>query len=171
MKTAEIVKLPRVVKPLQKQPGNYTRSMARKLRHQRLASFGIFSVAGALMALSLSHQAKGIELFTDSTTWEAYAMATGIDFGFVMLELSNLLAAHEATRRRIMRFTAPAIKGTLGASGVMNAFAFAGRVPSWNLGADWVNYAPAVILGIAIPAMIYCLTRVGATLYLGATKE
>lgn len=169
----EIVKLPlrakRISPPIQ--PSRYSRTMARKLRHQRAAAFSVFGVSLALLALSLAHQAKGIQLVTDSELWEAYAMAIGIDFGFVTLELANLLAAYEATRRRILKYTNPAITGTLAASGVMNAFAFAGRVPHWDLGLAAMNYAPAILLGVAIPAMIYCLTRVGAAMYLASANK
>jgi hypothetical protein len=42
----------------------------------------------------------------------------------------------------------------------MNAFAFAASTSTWPM------TAAAVTLGVAIPALIYALTRVGAALYI-----
>jgi hypothetical protein len=43
-----------------------------------------------LTALSLSHLAHGVEIVTGSSTWESWAMAAGVDCGFITLELSQL---------------------------------------------------------------------------------
>jgi hypothetical protein len=85
-------------------------------------------------------------------------MAVGIDLGFVALELSQL-AITDKVRRQVSRFARPAILGTLAGSAAMNAFAFAAAAVSWPM------LAAAITLGIAIPSMIYALTRVGAALY------
>jgi hypothetical protein len=86
-------------------------------------------------------------------------MAVGIDLGFVALELAQLSAATDQVRKQISRFTKPAIVGTLVGSAAMNAFAFGSQASGWML-------APAVVMGVAIPALIYALTRVGASLYI-----
>ena len=86
-------------------------------------------------------------------------MAVGIDLGFVALELSQL-AIGDRVRRQVARYARPAILGTLVGSAAMNAFAFAAQASSlWML-------AAAITLGVAIPALIYALTRVGAALYI-----
>jgi hypothetical protein len=129
----------------------------KALRRQAGTPLGVGAVAVTLTALSLSHLAHGIEIVTGCQPWEAWAMAVGIDLGFVALELSQL-AVTDKLRRQVSRFARPAIFGTLAGSAGMNAFAF---------GAQAVNQymmAAGITLGVAIPALIYALTRVGAAL-------
>jgi hypothetical protein len=135
-----------------------SRQARLRLRRQAVAATGIGLVAVTMVALSLSHLAQGIELVTASPSWEAWAMAIGIDLGFVGLELAQLSAASEVVRREITRFARPAIIGTLVGSDGMNAFVFAAPAQGLMVG-------PAVVLGIAVPAMIYALTRVAAAMY------
>ena len=120
----------------------------------------IGGVAVTLTALSLSHLAHGITIVTGASWWEAWAMAIGIDLGFVALELGQLATVTDKMRRQVSRFARPAIVGTLAGSAAMNAFAFAAQAAS-----PWM-IAAAVTLGVAIPALIYALTRVGAALYI-----
>lgn len=61
-------------------------------------------------------------------------------------------------RREVSRFAVPAIIGTLAMSGAMNALSFSERAEGLML---W----PAIGLGLAIPALVYALTRAGAALY------
>jgi hypothetical protein len=79
-------------------------------------------------------------------------MAIGIDLGFLALEIGQLCAATPSVRAEIGRFTKPAIIGTLVASAAMNAFAFGAQAEGW-----WVY--PAICLGLAIPSLIYALSR------------
>src|SRR6266853_921357 len=66
----------------------------------------------------------------------------------------------ERVRKQIGKYARPAIIGTLIGSAGMNAFAFASQtVNPWMM-------AAAVTLGVAIPSLIYALTRVGAALYI-----
>jgi hypothetical protein len=112
-----------------------------------------------LTALSRNHLATGIEIITHAAGWEAMALAVGVDLGFVALELSQL-AIGDKLRRQVGKYARPAIIGTLVGSAAMNAFAFAAQtVNPWMM-------AAAIALGIAIPALIYALTRVGAALYI-----
>jgi hypothetical protein len=46
-------------------------------------------------------------IITGAGQAEAWAMATGIDLGFVALELSQLAAVSDKVRRQIARFAAP----------------------------------------------------------------
>jgi hypothetical protein len=149
-----------VVKPTQKAPAQVRRGQraTRALRRQGSTAIGIGAVAVTLTALS--HLAHGIEIVTGSSTWESWAVAVGIDLGFVALELSQIATVSERVRRQVSRFAKPAILGTLTGSAGMNAFAFAAQtVNPWMM-------AAAVTLGVAIPALIYALTRVGAALYI-----
>jgi hypothetical protein len=115
-------------------------------------------VAVALTALSLSHLAGGVKLVTHSADWQAWAMAVGIDLGFVCTELSQIVI-HERLRRRLAVYSRLVIFGTLGGSAATNAFAFAADAAGWML---W----PAIALGLVIPVLIYALTRIGAAIYI-----
>lgn len=137
----------------------HSRGFVRKMRRQFYAGVGIGVVALSLTALSLSHLAQGIEIVTDTHGWESWAMAVGIDLGFISMELAQISAATDKLAKLISKFTKPAITGTLVGSAAMNAFAFAEQAHGYML-------APAIILGVSIPGLIYALTRIGAALYI-----
>lgn len=139
--------------------------MRRKLTQQRSASYWVGGIALVLTALSLSHLAHGIMLVTGASTWEAWAMAIGVDLSFVILELSMLFTATDADREKVKPYVNTAIVGTLVFSAAFNAFAFSAQAQG-----PWFS-AIAAALGVAIPALIYALTRVCATLYLGYTAR
>jgi hypothetical protein len=126
---------------------------SRAKRRQMRAAAAVGTVAMVLTALSLHHLASGIELVTRAPWAEAWAMAIGIDLGFIGLEAAQLCAATQAAAKAIGRWSKPAIVGTLVASAVMNALAFAAQ-------ADGLLVYPAAALGVAIPGLIYCLSRV-----------
>ena len=133
------------------------RRATKALRRQAGTAIGVGAVAVTLTALSLSHLAHGVQIVTGSSQWEAWSMAIGIDLGFVALELSQL-AIGDKLRRQVSRFARPAILGTLAGSAAMNAFAFAAQA------ANPYMLAAAITLGVAIPTLVYALTRVGAAL-------
>jgi hypothetical protein len=56
-----------------------------------------------LLGLSLSHVAEGVGMITGSGAVAAWAMATGIEAGYVSLEMAMLLAP-EHLRARVARF-------------------------------------------------------------------
>lgn len=136
-----------------------TSKRTRAVRRQALSATAIGAVAATLTGLSLSHLATGIQLATSAPEWQSWAMAVGIDLGFVALELSQLSIA-EKLRRQVARYARPAIMGTLAGSAVLNAAAFASGANGLLM------QAGAVVMGVAIPALIYALTRVGAALYI-----
>jgi hypothetical protein len=141
-------------------PSRRDQRASRALRRQGGTAVAIGGVAVTLTALSLSHLAHGITIVTGAETWEAWAMAVGIDLGFIALELSQIATVSDRLRKNVSRFARPAILGTLAGSAAMNAFAFAAQAANpWML-------AAAITLGVAIPALICALTRVGAALYL-----
>jgi hypothetical protein len=131
----------------------------RRVRRSLIAAaFGVMLVALALLGLSLSHLASGVAIVTGSSERDGWLMAVGIDLGFVALELA-LLVAPAATRPAVARYASPAIIGTLATSAAMNAFAFASH-------AQGLMIYPAIGLGFAVPALVYALTKTGATIYL-----
>lgn len=140
-------------------------SKAHKARiaRQRQVAMGMGLVAATLTGLSLSHLAKGVAIVTHSDTWEGWAMAVGIDLGFIAMELGQIVI-NDKLRERVACYAKPAILGTLAGSAVMNAFAFASDTTSL------LGQGAAVVFGCAVPALIYALTRYGATLYIDATK-
>lgn len=148
------------LKPVRSVAIKSNRKMARKMKRQGLSAVGVGLVAATLTGLSLSHLAHGIEIVTVSPAWEAWAMAVGIDLGFVALELSQLTAATEKVQKQISKFTRPAIVGTLVGSAAMNAFAFASGTSNIYI------QGVAAGFGVAIPLLVYALTRVGANLYI-----
>jgi hypothetical protein len=156
--TPKVISLPD--QTIRRVPRPHSRKALKALRRQSGAAIAIGAVGVTLVTLSLDHLARGIELVTGAATWEAWAMAVGIDLGFVTLEASQLAAIGEKLRKQIAHWTRPAILGTLIGSAGMNAFAFAAQTT--NL---WMTSA-AITMGIAIPALIYALMRVGAALYI-----
>lgn len=160
MKTSNVTPLnPRPVRTARKVAAPAAARPNHRLRRQHWAAAGAGAVTLVLVALSLSHLAHGIGIVTGAGAWERWAMAIGIDLGFVALEMSQLCAATEAVRRSVARYAAPAIVGTLSISAGLNALAFASQVA---VGSPAV-YAAAG-LGIVVPAMIYALSRITFTL-------
>jgi hypothetical protein len=157
MATQNVVRLAATAKTVRqiRRSARFTRA----LRRQAATAIAIGAVAVTLTALSLSHLAAGIEIVTHAATWEAWSMAVGIDLGFVALELSQL-AIGDKLRRQVGKYARPAIIGTLIGSAAMNAFAFAAQA-----GNEWM-LAAAVTLGVAIPTMIFAMTKVGAMMWI-----
>jgi hypothetical protein len=124
-----------------------------------MAAAGIGLVACTVTALSLHHLADGIMLVTKAPAWEAWAEGTGIDLGFVSMELAMIAATTEKLRKAVGRYARPAIAGTLAGSVIMNAVAF-GMQADGNM-----MTAAGALLGAAIPALVFCLTKIGAAMY------
>lgn len=136
----------------------------RRIARQLTASYGIGAVAIILTGLSLSHLAGGVELLTQSGPTNSWAMAIGIDLGFIALELGQLSISTEALRKQVARFAGPAVKGTLIVSALMNAYAFAAP-------ATCIPFQVAAsLLGISIPALIYVLTRSAVAMWIDCHK-
>ena len=136
-----------------------SRKADRALSRQAYTAVLVGGTAVAITGLSLAHLAHGVEIITHSPAWQSWAMAVGIDIGFIATELATITVA-DKLRKAISRFSRPAILGTLGASAAMNAFAFAADAEGIAM------MGAAIALGVAIPALIYALTRVGAALWI-----
>lgn len=122
-------------------------------RHQQAAGYAVWSVTLVLTALSLTHLSDGIALITGAPCWECWAEAVAIDCGFVAMELSLILAV-DKVRKHIVRWASPTITLLMAGSAALNACAF------WAGSTGWMQY-PAIVFGVAIPALIYALMKVG----------
>jgi len=142
-------------------PGTATKAVYKPHLAKREGSC-VLAVSSVLLALSLSHTAEGVHMITGSIDVQSWAMAVGIEAGYVSLELAMLLAPSHL-RARVARFAYPAIVGTLMGSAALNAMSFAAHAEGYFV------YC-AIALGIAIPALVYALSRVGAVLVTGKGK-
>lgn len=148
--------------PKLSQPAKSSRIRGR-IRRQAMASAAVGAVGLVLTGLSLSHLSHGVALATGVPQWEAWSMAIGIDLGFIGLECAQLCAATETVRKTVSRYARPSIIATLAGSAVMNAFAFASGAVGWLV-------APAIALGLAIPALIYVLTRIAVAMWIDCQR-
>ena len=146
-----VVSLPKPDKKPGRSARKGPRTVVRMSKQQALGAVILGLVAVVLIALSLAHLAHGIELVTRSPRWEAWAMAVGIDLGFVALELAKI-TANDRTMKQVARSLNVAIVATLVGSAVLNAFAFMAGATGWMV-------YPACVMGLAIPAMIYVLAK------------
>lgn len=129
----------------------------KSVTHQQRAGQVTLVIAGILTLLSLSHLAHGVQVVTHAPMWEAWAMAIGIDLGFLACEAACVLAATDAAKSIVNRFAKPTVIATMVASAIMNSFAFSSAIQG-------IAVIPAIALGAAIPALIYSLTRIGIAL-------
>ncbi len=153
----QVVKFPKKVAKVNPKVSSTHR---RQLRQQLLSGAAVSVVALTLTGLSLNHLAHGISIVTHSDMMEAWAMAIGIDLGFVAVEMAQMSVTNEKLLKDISKYANPTIVGTMVGSAVLNAFAFVAQAEGWMM-------IPAVIMGLAIPAMIYSLTKIGTKMYLG----
>jgi hypothetical protein len=87
-------------------------------------------------------------------------LAIGIDCGFILMELACITTVADKVRRVVERYAGRLIAGTLAGSTVMNAFAFASDADTLQM------QIAGSVMGCSIPALVYCLTRIGAALYI-----
>ena len=157
MMTPNVVSLPKPDKKPARSARKAARAVMRMSKQQATGAVANGLIAGVLIALSLSHLAHGVEL-AGSPAWEAWAMAIGIDLGFVGLELTKI-TANERTMKAIAMITNWAIVLTMMGSAALNAFAFVSNA------SGWMTY-PAAVLGLAIPALIYVMAKNATTMWI-----
>jgi hypothetical protein len=153
--TVNVVKLP---SSKQARPHATTKRAAKALRRQTVIAGVIGGTAVALTALSLHHLASGVQAVTASRPWESWAMAVGIDIGFIGAELSQVIVG-EKLRKAIARYLQCLILGTLVMSAGMNVAAFTAHANGWLI-------YPGVLFGLAVPGLIYLTTRIAAAIYI-----
>lgn len=162
--TTNVATFPKTSRKPSQAPVVRSAGFRHRIARQKLAAYGIGSVAVTLTGLSLSHLAGGVELLTQSGPTHSWAMAVGIDLGFIALELGQLSVTTETLRKQVAKFAGPAVKGTLIASALMNAYAFAAP-------ATYIPFQVAAsLLGISIPALVYVLIRVSVAMWIDANK-
>lgn len=143
--------------PRQRRAGEVAMPPQAVRRRRALAAFAAASVAVVLTGLSLSHLAHGIEIVTGATPVECWAMAVGIDAGFLTSEMALLCSGAESIRRSVGWWAHPTIATTLILSACMNALAFSHGSEGWR------TYIAAT-LGLVIPALVYSLARIAFVL-------
>ncbi len=126
---------------------------AKASRTQHAAAIAVAGVTAVLMGLSLAHLAHGIGMVSGSSSWEAWSMAIGIDLGFVASELAPLCAATAKARAVVAAYARPTVVGTVAISAALNATAFGTQAVGW-----W--QIPAIALGLVVPGLIFCLSRI-----------
>lgn len=159
MTNSNVVRLPRATKLIDRR----RKQAVRISGQQALAAGSAGTVALVLTALSLTHLSHGIEMVTHAPTWESWAMAFGVDAGFVTIELAMLCPMSDRTLKAIKSYAAWAIGGTLVGSAALNALAFGAQAEGYML-------YPAVAFGLAVPALIYAMTKIGATIWMGRAQ-
>jgi len=132
----------------------------RHFKRQQGASVFVGVVALALTVLSLSHLAHGIQLVTNAPEWEGWALAVGIDLGFVALEVGNLCVT-DKVRAEMKAWVQWSIRSTLVLSAILNGYAFGTSATGFILHPT-AKLTFAVMLGVAIPALIFALTHIGS---------
>lgn len=161
--TVTTLRQPKASKPIRLTQPAKSASYRKRIRRQAMASAAVGAIGLVLTGLSLSHLSHGVTLATGVPQWEAWSMAIGIDLGFIGLECAQLCAATETVRKVVSRYARPSIIATLAGSAIMNAFAFASGALGWLI-------APAVALGLAIPALIYVLTRIAVAMWIDCQR-
>lgn len=130
---------------------------ARLSLSNRFALAG-FSVAGALVTLSLCHLTEGIASLTGSHWFLSLLLAVGIDAGMAVAEGLLLLSPGES---EASRWAGRYVVGTLVASALLNAYAFTLHAP-----AGWGCQGAAVALGLALPLAVFALLKGAGKAYL-----
>lgn len=155
--TATLVKLPK--SPVAKKISPKQIKIARQRRY---AAFALCGFAVVLTCLSLTDLSEGIKLVTKCAAWQSWALAIGIDCSFLGFEVAAMTCP---TNAKVTRITFPAIIALLSMSAIFNALAFSHEAAGWEI-------IPAVGLGVAIPAIIFALTKVaGAILLIDTAKK
>lgn len=159
--TAKVLKLPKT--SVGKDKPKKIKIQNAAIKRQAMAATAIGAIGLVLTTLSLKHLSHGVEIVTGVDAWESWAMAIGIDLSFIALEVAQLCCSTETLRKEIEKWTKPSIVGTMIGSAAMNAFAF-------GMAANGLWIIPAVTLGLAIPTLIYILTRISVKMYLNGQK-
>jgi hypothetical protein len=134
-------------------------TIASQFRRQHIAACAVAILAGSLTFLSVHHLATGYQAVTHCADWEAIISACGIDLGFLLLELAQLVTVRDATLKVVARWANPAIGITLAGSAALNSFAF-----MQGAGTSPLAIGAAIMMGCFLPGFIYVLTRVSAHL-------
>jgi hypothetical protein len=78
-------------------------TIAGQFRRQHIAAGAVALLAGSLTFLSVHHLATGYQAVTHCADWEAIISACGIDLGFLLLEITQLVTVRDATLKVVAR--------------------------------------------------------------------
>lgn len=134
-------------------------TIAGQFRRQHIAAGAVALLAGSLTFLSVHHLATGYQAVTHCADWEAIISACGIDLGFLLQEIAQLVTVRDATLKVVARWANPAIGVTLAGSAALNSFAFMQGAET-----SLLAIGAAILMGCFLPGFIYVLTRVSAHL-------
>lgn len=140
-----------------------SRALRLRLRRQLYKAHAGAVIVFALLAVSLYDQAMGVSILTHAPAWECWALAIGIEVGFVSLKLDILLSATDKVRKAVKGYAMPALYATIAASGIMNAFSLSDPMHGWEK-------IPAAVLGLLISFLIFQISQATAHLYLGCDR-
>jgi len=132
------------------------RRAARKFRwtaSKRIAC-AVGSVGCSLLILSVHHCTEAITLLTGSHWFLAALLAIGIDAGMVASELAELFTHDHKAKRWSSIYVGAAVVLSM----VLNAYAFSLHAAP---GMAWAS----MILGIVIPALVYCTGKIAGNLW------
>lgn len=127
---------------------------------QRSAGLLLAGVASAMTGVSLAHTAGGTEFLTSGAIpeWQCWGVAIGLDINYIGMEFAGVVAATQVVRDRLHRFTKFGIPAVMIFSMAMNALEFARGA------SDPYKMAAGIIVGIALPLLIWLAFKVSAIL-------
>lgn len=123
------------------------------------AAVACCTVAIVLTGLSLTDLANGFQIVTKCPGWQAWSLAIGIDCGFISFETALMVAPTKAIRDRRSTWATPAVIGLMTGSALFNAVAFSANADGYYVYVAWG-------LGVAIPAVIFAMTKIAGDMLL-----
>lgn len=160
--TASVTQLPvsRARKAAPAKPGQraQSRALRRRLSRQTLALRVVAGVTIALLTVSLTDSARGVELTTGFPAWKGWLLALGIEASYIAAELAKMFAATPSVRRQVSRLATPYGVVTMGMSAALNGLAFSEH-------ADGLAKALPAMVGVLMPVGIFVLSMIGSELW------
>ena len=150
------VAVPAKVVRVKKTEGETTAFTKAKRARQMYAGAFVGSIGVVLTAISVSHLSAGISAVTHCATWESWAMAIGIDLGFVGFKACDVFGYTAGAKEANESYGHWAIIGTLILSALLNALTFSSEA------VGYLAKGEAVMLGFAVPAMIFAAFKVAS---------
>jgi hypothetical protein len=146
----------RVASPSQEKPNkNNAHVTVAPARFVPWAVWPLASTTVGLMAVSLTHLSDGVTKLTATPTWQAWAMAIGIDCMLISVALAQLTSPPDV--KRDIAIVARCMEaGTLIMSAGLNALAFTGG--NFDAG-HWAQVAFGCFVPAAISGATYILAR------------
>jgi len=150
-----------------------TATAKRRVKHnrkpnaweKRLANKVVVMIAAVnltILAVSLEHLATGISAITHAPTWAGWALAIAIDVGMIAAEVSAI--ALGTVVPTAIAFAHRYVVATIGVSMILNVMAF------WTPDGSLFQKGMAILLGVAIPAGVWTLTRTAGQIWMNCNR-